>query len=159
MSEILDAEYVYITVPKEHIHLYHRLMALMADYGEAKLKDCTAECLRNNQLVINAFNVFNAAIGALNIRHDESLAKVLFKYVNATIDNLYKGLEEEPQFIYESDIDGKVIIDIENNKIICEDGEYPIGGSSTQEIYYEADTNSLVINSDTISLTNNSLII
>lgn len=158
MSEILDAEYVYITVPKEHIHLYHRLMALMADYGDAKLKDCTAECLRNNQLVINAFNVFNAAIGALNDNR-EKLAETLFKYVNATIDNLYKGLEEEPQFIYESDINGKVIIDIENNKIICEDGEYPIGGSSTQEIYYEADTNSLVINSDTISLTNNSLII
>jgi hypothetical protein len=158
MSEILDAEYVYITIPKEQIHLYHRLMSLMADYGEAKLKDCTAECLRNNQLVINAFNVFNAAIGAL-IDNRETLAETLFKYVNATIDNLYKGLEEEPQFIYKSDIDGKVIIDIEHNKIICEDGEYPIGGSSTQEIYYETDTNSLVINSDTISLTNNSLII
>lgn len=158
MSEILNAEYVYITVPKEHIHLYHRLMSLMADYGEAKLKDCTAECLRNNQVVINAFNVFNAAIGALH-QHRDSLAEVLFNYVDATIDNLYKGNEEEPQFIYESDIEGKVIIDIEHNKIICEDGEYPIGGSSTQEIYYEADTNSLVINSDTISLTNNSLII
>ena len=158
MSEILDAEYVYITVPKDYIHLYHRIMTLMADYGEAKLKDCTAECLRNNQLVINAFNVFNAAIGALN-NHRETLAKTLFKYVNATIDNLYKGLEEEPQFIYESDIDGKVIIDIENNKIICEDGEYPIGGGSTQDIHYDSETNSLVINSDTISLTNNSLII
>ena len=158
MSEILAAEYVYITIPKEQIHLYHRLMSLMADYGEAKLKDCTAECLRNNQLVINAFNVFNAAIGALN-NHREKLAETLFKYVNATIDNLYKGLEEEPQFIYKSDIDGKVIIDIEHNKIICEDGEYPIGSSSSQEIYYETDTNSLVINSDTISLTNNSLII
>ena len=158
MSEILDAEYVYITVPKDYIHLYHRLMTLMADYGEAKLKDCTAECLRNNQLVINAFNVFNAAIGALN-NHRETLAKTLFKYVNATIDNLYKGLEEEPQFIYESDIDGKVIIDIENNKIICEDGEYSIGGEITQDIHYDSETNSLVINSDTISLTNNSLII
>jgi hypothetical protein len=158
MSEILDAEYVYITIPKDYIHLYHRIMTLMADYGEAKLKDCTAECLRNNQLVINAFNVFNAAIGALN-NHRETLAETLFKYVNATIDNLYKGLEEEPQFIYESDIDGKVIIDIENNKIICEDGEYSIGGEITQDIHYDSETNSLVINSDTISLTNNSLII
>jgi hypothetical protein len=158
MSEILDAEYVYITVPKDYIYLYHRIMTLMADYGEAKLKDCTAECLRNNQLVINAFNVFNAAIGALN-NHRETLANTLFKYVNATIDNLYKGLEEEPQFIYESDIDGKVIIDIENNRIICEDGEYPIGEGSTQDIHYDSETNSLVINSDTISLTNNSLII
>lgn len=158
MSEILDAEYVYITIPKDYIHLYHRIMTLMADYGEAKLKDCTAECLRNNQLVINAFNVFNGAIGALH-NHREKLAETLFKYVEATLDNLYKGLEEEPQFIYESDIDGKVIIDIENNKIICEDGEYPIGGGSTQDIHYDSETNSLVINSDTISLTNNSLII
>lgn len=124
-NEIVCAQYVYITVPKSDIVLYHRIMSLMADYGEAKLKDCTAECLRNNQLVINAFNMFNAAIAAKST--NTKLYNTLIKYVEATIDNLYKGEEEIPSFIYEADFDGNVIIDLENHLLITQDGQYTIG--------------------------------
>ena len=125
MSELVHAHYVYIKIPEDYVNLYHRIMSLMADYGEAKLKDCTAECLRNNQLVINAYNMFNAAIAAReNGRGD--LANTLFIYVRATIDNLYKGVETIPNFIYRPDEDGNVTIDIENNILICNGVQYKI---------------------------------
>lgn len=123
-NEIVGAQYVYVTIPKSDVKLYHRLMSLMADYGEAKLKDCTAECLRNNQLVINAYNMFNAAIAAKN-RDETSLYNTLIKYVEATIDNLYKGQSsdnlDDIGFIYDSDIDGNVLIDIENRLLVTHD--------------------------------------
>lgn len=125
MSELVHAHYVYIRIPEDYVTLYHRIMSLMADYGEAKLKDCTAECLRNNQLVINAYNMFNAAIAARE-NGEGTLANTLFKYVRATIDNLYRGSETIPDFIYRPDDEGNVTIDIENNILICNGVQYKI---------------------------------
>ena len=127
-NEIVGAQYVYVTIPKSDVKLYHRLMSLMADYGEAKLKDCTAECLRNNQLVINAYNMFNAALAAK--KTNDALYRTLIKYVEATIDNLYKGQNDDDLsdigFIYESDVDENVIIDIERSVLITQDGMWSI---------------------------------
>lgn len=127
-NEIVGAQYVYITIPKSDVKLYHRLMSLMADYGEAKLKDCTAECLRNNQLVINAYNMFNAAIAAKST--NTTLYNTLIKYVDAAIENLYKGQASENLddigFVYESDEHGNVVIDIERSILITEDGTWSL---------------------------------
>ena len=41
-------EYIYLTIPAEYVCVYHRIMAMLADYGEEMLKDCKAACTDRN---------------------------------------------------------------------------------------------------------------
>ena len=60
----IELEYIYITIPAEYICVYHRILALLADYGEEMLKDCKANCTKRNSSVIECFNMFNSAVAA-----------------------------------------------------------------------------------------------
>ena len=33
-------EYIYTTIPAEYVCVYHKILAMLADYGEEMLKDC-----------------------------------------------------------------------------------------------------------------------
>ena len=45
-------EYIYTTIPAEYVCVYHRILAMLADYGEEMLKDCKASCSDRNSNVI-----------------------------------------------------------------------------------------------------------
>ena len=82
MNEIkqIEPEYVYVTIPAEYICVYHRILAMMADYGEEMLKDCKANCTDRNSGVIECFNMFNSAVAARKLGKDK-LAALIIKYI------------------------------------------------------------------------------
>lgn len=109
MSELVqvDPEYVYVTIPAEYICIYHRILAMLADYGEDMLKDCKASCTDRNSNVIECFNMFNAAVAARKLGN-EKLAETLIKYVKAKINQMYKGKDNSTSFVFPVDENGQL---------------------------------------------------
>lgn len=109
MSELIqvEPEYVYVTVPAEYICVYHRILAMMADYGEELLKNCKASCTDKNNNIIECFNMFNAAVSARKLGKDK-LAETIIKYVKAKINQIYKGFDNSTSFVFPVDENGQL---------------------------------------------------
>lgn len=109
MSNLIEVqpEYVYTTIPREYVDVYHRILAMMADYGEDMLKDCKASCTERNSGVIECFNMFNSAVAARKLGNTK-LAETLIKYVRAKIEMIYKGKDNATGFIYPLDEYGEI---------------------------------------------------
>lgn len=103
----ITPEYIYITIPAEYICVYHRLLALLADYGEEMLKDCKADCSDKNKGVIECYNMFNAAVAARKL-HKDKLAETLIKYIKAKINQIYKGADNSTSFVFPVDENGQL---------------------------------------------------
>jgi len=114
----IEPEYVYVTIPAEYICVYHRILAMLADYGEDMLKDCKAACTDRNSTVIDCFNMFNAAVAARKLGKD-SLANVLITYIKAKINQIYKGDDNSTSFVFPVDENGQI-------KAFVSCGERPI---------------------------------
>lgn len=100
-------EYVYLTIPAEYICVFHKIMAMMADYGEDMLKDCKASCTDRNSSVIECYNMFNSAVMARHIGKDK-LAETLIKYVKAKINQIYRGTQADPGYVFPIDKNGHI---------------------------------------------------
>ena len=116
MSEVIEIgtnlqhtplEYVYVTIPAEYICVYHRILAMLADYGEEMLKDCKATCKDRNSGVIECFNMFNAAVAARKLGKDK-LAEVLIKYIKTKINQIYKNNDNSTSFVFPVDETGNL---------------------------------------------------
>lgn len=109
MNELkpIDLEYIYVTIPAEYICVYHRILAMMADYGEEMLKDCKASCTDKNSGVIECFNMFNSAVAARKLGKDK-LASVIITYVKAKINQIYKGKDNSTSFVFPVDETGQL---------------------------------------------------
>lgn len=110
MSAILkqiEPEYIYVTVPAEYICIYHRILAMLADYGEDMLKDCKASCTDRNSSIIECFNMFNAAVAARKLGKDK-LAETLIKYIKAKINQIYGGVDNSTSFVFPVDENGQL---------------------------------------------------
>lgn len=103
----IEPEYIYVTIPAEYICVYHRILAMLADYGEDMLKDCKAACKDRNSGVIECFNMFNAAVAARKIGK-EKLAQTLIKYIKAKINQIYKGNDNSTSFVFPVDENGQL---------------------------------------------------
>ena len=119
MSELIkvEPEYIYVTIPAEYICVYHRILAMMADYGEEMLKNCKASCTDKNNNVIECFNMFNSAVAARKLGKDK-LAETLIKYIKTKINQIYKGLDNSTSFVFPIDETGHL-------KAIVSCGERP----------------------------------
>ena len=73
----ITPEYIYLTIPAEYVCVYHRIMAMLADYGEEMLKDCKANCTDKNSGVIECFNMFNAACAARHMGEDKKASLII----------------------------------------------------------------------------------
>lgn len=129
MSELIqvEPEYVYVTIPAEYICIYHRILAMLADYGEDMLKDCKASCTDRNSNVIDCFNMFNAAVAARKLGKDK-LAETLIKYIKAKINQMYRGVDNSTSFVFPVDENGQLKAFVSCNErpmfyINPEDGE------------------------------------
>lgn len=129
MSELIqvEPEYVYVTIPAEYICVYHRILAMLADYGEDMLKDCKASCTDRNSNVIDCFNMFNAAVAAKKLGKDK-LAETLIKYIKAKINQMYRGVDNSTSFVFPVDENGQLKAFVSCNErpmfyINPEDGE------------------------------------
>ena len=129
MSELIqvEPEYVYVTIPAEYICVYHRILAMLADYGEDMLKDCKASCTDRNSNVIDCFNMFNAAVAARKLGKDK-LAETLIKYIKTKINQMYRGVDNSTSFVFPIDENGQLKAFVSCNErpmfyINPEDGE------------------------------------
>ena len=103
----VEPEYVYVTIPAEYICVYHRILAMLADYGEDMLKNCKASCTDRNSDVIDCFNMFNAAVAARKLGKDK-LAETLIKYIKAKINQMYRGVDNSTSFVFPVDENGQL---------------------------------------------------
>lgn len=103
----VNPEYIYLTIPAEYVCVYHRIMAMLADYGEEMLKDCKATCTDRNSGVIECFNMFNAACAARLLGQDKK-AQLIINYVKAKINQIYKGKDNSTSFVFPIDENGKL---------------------------------------------------
>lgn len=130
MSEELiqvEPEYIYVTIPAEYICVYHRILALLADFGEDMLKDCKASCTNRNSNILDCFNMFNAAVAARKLGK-EKLAKTLIKYIKTKINQIYKGKDNSTSFVFPVDDTGHLLAFVSCGErpkfeINAEDGE------------------------------------
>lgn len=108
----IEPEYIYVTIPAEYICVYHRILAMMADYGEDMLKDCKASCTDRNSNTIECFNMFNAAVAAKKLGAGDpenkysKLAATLIKYIKAKINQIYQGKDNSTSFVFPVDETG-----------------------------------------------------
>ena len=100
-------EYIYLTIPAEYVCVYHRIMAMLADYGEDMLKDCKAACTDRNSGVIECFNMFNAACAARLLGQDKK-AQLIINYIKAKINQIYKGKDNSTSYVFPIDENGKL---------------------------------------------------
>ena len=100
-------EYIYLTIPAEYVCVYHRIMAMLADYGEEMLKDCKATCTDRNSGVIECFNMFNAACAA-RLLGQEKKAQLIINYIKAKINQIYKGKDNSTSYVFPIDENGKL---------------------------------------------------
>lgn len=103
----IEPEYIYVTIPAEYICVYHRILAMLADYGEEMLKDCKASCTDRNSGVIECFNMFNSAVAARKLGKDK-LAEVIIKYIKAKINQIYKDVDNSTSFVFPVDETGQL---------------------------------------------------
>ena len=103
----IEPEYVYMTIPAEYVCVYHRILAMLADYGEEMLKDCKASCTDRNSGVIECFNMFNSAVAARKLGKS-SLANTIIKYIKAKINQIYKDKDNSTSFVFPVDENGEL---------------------------------------------------
>lgn len=166
MNELIqiEPEYVYVTIPAEYICVYHRILAMLADYGEDMLKDCKASCTDRNSNVIDCFNMFNAAVAARKLGKDK-LAETLIKYIKAKINQMYRGVDNSTSFVFPVDENGQLKAFVSCNErpmfhINPEDGElyeHKFGngfeehfglGDEDNDIFEEIDRDKLIVTLD-----------
>ena len=166
MSDLIqiEPEYVYVTIPAEYICVYHRILAMLADYGEDMLKDCKASCTDRNSNVIDCFNMFNAAVAARKLGKDK-LAETLIKYIKAKINQMYRGVDNSTSFVFPVDENGQLKAFVSCNErpmfyINPEDGElyeHKFGngfeehfglGDEDNDIFEEIERDKLVVTLD-----------
>ena len=113
-KKLTPLKYVYITIPAEYICVYHRILAMLADYGIDMLKDCKATCTERNSGVIECFNMFNAAVAARKLSGENvnteyyKLSETLIKYIKAKINQIYKGKDNSTSFVFPVDETGEL---------------------------------------------------
>ena len=100
-------EYIYLTIPAEYVCVYHRIMAMLADYGEDMLKNCKASCTDRNSGVIECFNMFNAACAARLLGQNKK-AQLIINYIKAKINQIYKGKDNSTSYVFPIDENGKL---------------------------------------------------
>lgn len=103
----IEPEYIYITIPAEYICVYHRILVMLADYGEDMLKDCKASCTERNSNVIECFNMFNSAVAARKLGKIK-LAELIIKYIKTKINHIYKGKDNSTSFVFPVDENGQL---------------------------------------------------
>lgn len=103
----IEPEYIYVTIPAEYICVYHKILMMMADFGEDLLKDCKASCTNRNTNIIECFNMFNAAVAARKLNKTK-LAETIIKYIKSKINQIYRNKAPYAGFVFPIDETGKL---------------------------------------------------
>ena len=89
----VEPDYVFITIPKEWLPFYYKLIAAIAQHGVEEIDmSCTKSCKDRPNNLANCYNMFNAAIAARRL-NDRKLSNLIIQYINAKINMLYSDID------------------------------------------------------------------
>lgn len=94
MSDILDIEYVVIKAPIEWFRTYHKILELLACWGERKVVNPKCKCSGSSDIIIEAYELYQSAVAAYNLDKKEEGEKII-----KHIDSLLEGYESAESFI------------------------------------------------------------
>ena len=94
MSDILDIEYVVIKAPVEWFRTYHKILELLACWGERKVVNPKCKCSGSSDIIIEAYELYQSAVAAYNLDKKEEGEKII-----KHIDSLLEGYESAESFI------------------------------------------------------------
>ena len=87
----INPDFVYMTIPKEYMCTYIRLLNMVSDIGKNIIDDCNSTCKGDGKNIINCWNMFQSAIACYNIGKAKE-ADFLINYIEKQIYNLYSNM-------------------------------------------------------------------
>lgn len=113
----INPDFVYMSIPREYMCTYIRLLNMVSDIGKRLLDDCNATCKGDGKNVMNCWNMFQSAIACYNIGKAKE-ANFLINYIEKQVYNLYStmGISYNQSFEIPVTEDGTV-------KALCTCGE------------------------------------
>lgn len=128
----IDPEYVYMTIPKDYVCIYRKLITMLSQFGVDLLNDCSATCKGNNKTIINCWHMFLAAIAAHQLG-DEKTANVLMNYIKGQVNLIYSNNPQYKQF------EGNIILPIDETGHL----KALVGCGETSKFYVDLETGNL----------------
>lgn len=86
----VPAEFVFLTIPKEYICVYHKLLCYLIDFGEDLVRDCSSGCKAQNKKVIDCWNMFQSACACYTLQQYDK-ANFFINYIKSQLDLCYQG--------------------------------------------------------------------
>lgn len=89
----ISPEYIYCTIPKDYVCVYHKLINYLADAGKDIIDDCSFACKGNGKKLFNCWGLFQSACAAYQ-QEDYEKANFYFNYVSQQLEEYYKDLDK-----------------------------------------------------------------
>ena len=89
----IDVDYCYLTIPKEYVCIYHKLLVALSDFGESAVKDCQSSCNTKGMYIIQCWNIFQSALACYTLGLLDK-ADLFIKYIDAQLEIIYKGSDK-----------------------------------------------------------------
>lgn len=114
MADTVNVEYVVIKAPLEWFRTYHKILELLACWGERKVVNPKCKCSGSSDIIIEAYELYQSAIAAYNLDKEEEGEEII-----KHIDSLLEGYESAESFVVT--IDGTTYMFTKDNIIVIDD--------------------------------------
>lgn len=91
----INPQQVYLTIPRNYLDVYYKLLVLVADLGKNIIDGCNFIYKSNNQQIITYWNLFQSALAAAAL-NDRSRSELFISYLRIQLNNIYKGTTKMP---------------------------------------------------------------
>lgn len=153
----INPEFVYLTIPREWMCIYHKLLVSMADLGKTLIDECSLTTNSTSKIVLNCWNLFQSALAARSFnKHKDAdfLIDYITKQLNIIYRNkgsIYKGTNYYPisedgtikALVSCNNDDLEFLVDVETGKLY----EKYLNERSHNDIFTLSD-NELIVSSD-----------
>lgn len=140
MADTVNVEYVVIKAPLEWFRTYHKILELLACWGERKVVNPKCKCSGSSDIIIEAYELYQSAVAAYNLDKEEEGEQII-----KHIDSLLEGYESAESFVVT--IDGTTYMFTKDDIIVIDD--------SSSDSYSESDDSS---QSDSVNQNNSSTV-
>jgi len=94
MGNTINVDYVVIKAPIEWFRTYHKILELLACWGERKVINPNCKCSGSSNIIIEAYELYQSAVAAYNLDEKTEGQKII-----DYIDSLLEGYESAESFI------------------------------------------------------------
>ena len=84
-------EYVYMTIPKDYVCVYHKLIMYIADFGKDIINDCNASCGSKGKSITSCWNLFQSAVACYNLGKTKE-ANFYIDYIEKQLKLVYQNV-------------------------------------------------------------------